>query len=328
MTLTMDMPETLDTEQEELKPVDAAPGDKDTPAHELKAYDPEGEADLQDAGVIPPTVVTSPAADDPKPPRDAVAEYKQKLRDAADRLAAAVLERMEHEAEYKTAKAEEKLAAETLQSLAARGPVHYPLFDGQGQAKQTSDASQVETGPEVSGEAGSPSASNDNQGAGSLAWKNEPLSVLDFPTGLHDKLVADGLDTLGRLEQRRADISLGKEKWPKGVGKAAITKIEDAIVGWLTEHQGSSEAASDPGITTEDAAGLSDPACGDDIGDVADRAGKLLAAKTVRPKGDIYQGGRDAFRKGFALTDCCWVPGPNQDAWLLGFKDAEMEAKV
>ncbi len=45
-----------------------------------------------------------------------------------------------------------------------------------------------------------------------------------------------GVDTVGELENLRKEISLGKKKWPKGIGPAAITKIEDAILDWLRDN--------------------------------------------------------------------------------------------
>lgn len=68
------------------------------------------------------------------------------------------------------------------------------------------------------------------------AWKSAPLADLGLPPKLAEKL-AEVVDTMGQLENMRAEISLGKRTWPKGIGAAKITIIEDAVVKWLTANR-------------------------------------------------------------------------------------------
>ena len=66
------------------------------------------------------------------------------------------------------------------------------------------------------------------------AWRSVDTAELRLPAHLAGKLP----ETLGLLEDLRADITQGKEKWPKGIGPAKITQIEDAVVEWLkVDHQ-------------------------------------------------------------------------------------------
>ena len=97
------------------------------------------------------------------------------------------------------------------------------------------------------------------------AWRAAPLSDLHLKTNVHDKLTEAGISTIGQLEDLRADISNRKAKWPKGIGQAKITEVEDAVVAWLTKNRDAAEfqdaltrwettdnepAESSPAITT------------------------------------------------------------------------------
>lgn len=69
------------------------------------------------------------------------------------------------------------------------------------------------------------------------AWRDASIDELGLAPKLAEKLVEAGCDTIGRLENLRAEISQGREKWPKGVGPAKVTNIEDAVIDWLTKHR-------------------------------------------------------------------------------------------
>lgn len=66
------------------------------------------------------------------------------------------------------------------------------------------------------------------------AWRALTIDhIALFPTSLLKKLRNENLGTIGALEDHRAAVSLGKAKWPKGIGPAKISKIEDALIRWL-----------------------------------------------------------------------------------------------
>jgi len=69
------------------------------------------------------------------------------------------------------------------------------------------------------------------------AWKSAPLADLGLPPKLAEKLTDAEIATIGDLECWRAEISQGHATWPKGIGSAKITIIEDAVVKWLTKNR-------------------------------------------------------------------------------------------
>jgi uncharacterized phage infection (PIP) family protein YhgE len=71
----------------------------------------------------------------------------------------------------------------------------------------------------------------------SEAWKAAAIGELNLGDSLTEKLIENGIATLGQLEALRADIAEHRAKWPKGIGEAKITKIEDAVIDWLTKHR-------------------------------------------------------------------------------------------
>lgn len=313
-------------------------------AEEITALDPDAGEKIDEPA---PTKKTKKQLTEAEQQAKAEREFRKQFIEVAEELADAVLERRRAEEIYKTAKAREKMCGEMLETIADRGPERYPLIEA-------AEAKAVEKPASES----APAAASDD------AWKSRPLSELNLPAGLFDKLIGEGLDTIGRLEQRRADIATGREKWPKGVGTAAITKIEDAVLAWLKVNQHdnatvpepieqdaaesaaaeskatpvahpsttssttpSGIAANDPEATgTTPAAGKGKPDPGD-IGDVAGRLMELIANEAMGEfTNPIYQDGRRAHAEGWVISDCTWTPGPNQDQWLLGYNDAEDEA--
>jgi hypothetical protein len=60
-------------------------------------------------------------------------------------------------------------------------------------------------------------------------WKNDPITCLGLKEALTKRLVESGIQTVGDLEALREKIAVGKEKWPKGIGTAKITDIENAM---------------------------------------------------------------------------------------------------
>lgn len=64
-------------------------------------------------------------------------------------------------------------------------------------------------------------------------WRTSPISELGFPAGLLAKFEEENIATIGDLEDMREQISLGNQSWPKGIGPAKITLIEDRVIEWL-----------------------------------------------------------------------------------------------
>lgn len=68
--------------------------------------------------------------------------------------------------------------------------------------------------------------------------ESESVAVLGLKEAVIEKLIEAGADTLWRLEMLRKDISEGRKEWPKGIGKAKVTAIEDAILAWCASNSG------------------------------------------------------------------------------------------
>lgn len=241
----------------------------------------------------------------------ATKHYLERKRNAEENLSNCVLHRRDCEAALKGAKGSEKAAAELLESVLARGPEQLPLFDKPAATASdgsATDATATETAPAVDPD----------------AWKSAPLSALGLPPSLEEKLTSEGMDTIGRLEQRRADISQGKEKWPKGIGPAKVTAIEDAVVGWLTENQHAAGQDEQPAGDVP-AAAMTDEQL-DQL--LVDRAKALNTGDEdcLEPAGETdaeWDSGVSAFDRGLKLTDCPYTAGTEQDDWLKGWISAK-----
>lgn len=68
--------------------------------------------------------------------------------------------------------------------------------------------------------------------------ESESVAVLGLKEAVIEKLIEAGADTLWRLEMLRKDISEGRKEWPKGIGRAKATAIEDAILAWCASNSG------------------------------------------------------------------------------------------
>lgn len=63
------------------------------------------------------------------------------------------------------------------------------------------------------------------------------ITELSLAPKVTERIIEAGATTIWKLEQLRKDISLGREKWPKGIGAAKVTDIEDALMRWMARNQ-------------------------------------------------------------------------------------------
>ncbi|GEM_PF-6733322 len=68
--------------------------------------------------------------------------------------------------------------------------------------------------------------------------ESESVAVLGLKEAVAAKLIEAGVETLWQLEMLRKGVSEGRKEWPKGIGKAKVTQIEDAILSWCFENSG------------------------------------------------------------------------------------------
>lgn len=173
------------------------------------------------------------------------------------------------------------------------------------------------------------------------AWRAAPLADLALKKNVHEKLIESGVETIGQLEDLRAAISMNKKEWPKGIGKAKITEIEDAVITWLTKNRDSEvfqSAGSNEGGEVIDASFTVIPTATqwDAMTDaqrsvyiteraVAINSGKEdCLAKPAGESGDNWDSGREAFQRGTEITDCPYLPGECQDNWIRGYLNADL----
>ncbi len=95
-------------------------------------------------------------------------------------------------------------------------------------------------------------------------WKSVLISKLDISEKLVEKLNEANVYDLGQLANFREQIALGREKWPKGIGEAKITAIEDAMTEWLTQNRDAGIFSQGGGVVAEPSSALTD-SHGDDI---------------------------------------------------------------
>jgi hypothetical protein len=69
------------------------------------------------------------------------------------------------------------------------------------------------------------------------AWRAARIEELHLPAKLREKLIDAGVETIGQLENLRAEIALAQAVWPKGFTTNKISAVEDSVIAWLTEHR-------------------------------------------------------------------------------------------
>ena len=189
--------------------------EQETEAVALSPESPEEDVILEAEEAVEPEVDPEPEpeptgeVEDDAPPIDPVADHEEEIADLSAQVATAAVYLSKSQAETKSAKKRFDAAVEDLRHIIDRGPKEMPLFD-----KQPREVDL--TGPEPD-----------------LSWESRSIDELSLPDRITNKL---GVETIGQLEDLRKDISLGKAKWPKGIGPTAITKIEDAVLDWLRDN--------------------------------------------------------------------------------------------
>lgn len=77
-----------------------------------------------------------------------------------------------------------------------------------------------------------PAAEND-------AWRSAPFTELGLTFKQNELFEAQGIKTIGQLEDLRARMANGdfSAQWPKGIGPAKVTEIEDRVIDWLDKNR-------------------------------------------------------------------------------------------
>ena len=272
------------------------------------------------------------AIDPPKPSPQEISQaaWKQRIRAISDELAEAALERLEAESRYKAAKNREKAIVEQLSEVMKEGPRVVPLFDRQpdqqpsGQAAADSVAPDAQTWAESGGHVVIEPLTDD-------AWRSVHIAELNLKPKLQERLEEAGCDTIGRLEDLRGEISQGREKWPKGIGKAKITEIEDALEAWFRKNR-------DAAVFAEAQAKAATTAL-ETLADFTERSEEIAefdpCARAVELDDDIenldprhpegvgfWESGFQAYNQNAQVSECPYVAGPEADDWIRGWLSA------
>lgn len=205
--------EQLEGDEEEDQDEDQEDGDEDS----------EEDAEEEQKSNNDAFKIADPAAERSKSIVDVILSD---LADAEAECADAERKVTRCKADLRAAKGEYDAAVEALRSLckAVREDESKPLMPAFMAAEEKAATEGAAAEPEAAAE---PSDS----------WRDAPIGDLAIPDGLIEKLFEAGIDTVGELEELRAEISQGKSKWPKGIGPAKVTTIEDAVLQWLAVNQ-------------------------------------------------------------------------------------------
>lgn len=188
------------------------------------------------------------------------------------------------------------------------------------------------------------------------SWRSASINELGLPDKLVEKLALDGIELIGQLEDRRGEISQGRAKWPKGIGAARITEIENAIVEWLSKDRDQAVLAEcGRANPTEPPEAPTCPAESERASPVIDAANVPTAGQWeamsddeqrdyIARRADLINDGSNScldskhpetdrhWSQGFQdfdadvgggrkceLQDCIYTPGPEMDDWIRGW---------
>lgn len=174
-----------------------------------------------------------PQGDQAPPPGESKADFdfRRRLDEATIDLRECAIAVSRLDAGLKAAKVSLKAAVDTVQRLCARGPEQMPLFD---RAPSVPGAAEAVASP--------PEQPADE-------WRIVAIDGnLDLPKGLIGKLQEADIVTLGELVDAQGGQD-GRHKGLrdiKGVGKAAVDKIEDAIEKYFADNPQRPAAESEP----------------------------------------------------------------------------------
>ena len=187
------------------------------------------------------------------------------------------------------------------------------------------------------------------------AWRDCTIAELGahgLRASLVQRLAELGYDTIGKLEDLRAKISTGAvDRWPKGIGEAKITEIENAVVGWLTANRDAGVFGAIPTTEGDAEDGRDGDAVeegGQDGGSTApseyptteawdkftpqqkidwlgDRCAHIGDTKTARESEKAWKLGNDDWHAGKNVDACEYYPGARCDDWLRGWVTGSME---
>lgn len=256
-------------------------------------------------------------------------QWERDVEAAKERHTAAAITQAQIKESHKIAKAAEEEALEELRDLLNEKPAEPSYYDFVAEFARKKTVAQPVAAEQGVDQPAAPANNSD-------AWRAVPITKLDLPDKLIERLQEDGLDTMGRLEDRRGEISEGKAKWPKGIGAAKITKIEDAVIAWLTANrdqavfqdlQGAATTTEQPdfgGESTTDMVPANEAEAYSDA--INARAATFdvddQGAMQDKTGGGYWERGFEHYDAGGKLSECDLPPSPAQDDFIRGWLSA------
>jgi len=192
------------------------------------------------------------------------ARYAKRLTFATEDYVKSSLHRLELEKQLKRAKKKEQAALDDLDDLRESGPdyrVAMPLGTKSTPSTSTTTAPTFPSHDPLpppaaehtptSPQAGEPEANHAAATAAARDWQSASIDELGLPPSLTEKLRENGCPTIGKLEALRG--SFDGLKSIRGIGKAKIDTIEDAVLAWLSKNRDSAAltAAKESAIAGE-----------------------------------------------------------------------------
>lgn len=284
--------------------------------------------------------------------------YERCLADAKEAHFQAAIAREQLQGELKSAKEDEKAALKLVSKIIAGGPERYlppPPKKNEPKSENTAGGDQGITSPgEGRLDTDTPPAANTSD-----AWRSAPLTELSLPKkGSINRLLKDGIETMGQFEDRRVAVAEGKGEWPKFFGPEKLTLVEEAFLNWLeanrdvwqvpqaapAETAATPDVAQEPITDTPDTAPAAEPSAEQPANTaypdattweswtekqqtkwIEARAEQL--AETIRTGKDetpeefqmTWNEGAEAFIQEDRLENCPFAPGRVMDAWICGW---------
>lgn len=282
----------------------------------------------------------SEAFQDPDIISDGVAEFEKERATLEHKIANVSIELLETSDRAKGLKKFRDVLTDQLMELIANGPepirrAKPPVSNSQPTITTTVDGSELSEDQQAE--------QQQHQLIESNEWRSVSISELCLSKGVNTKLEESNVNTIGDLVDLISEISNHRKEWPKGIGQAKITAIEDSLSVWLTKNRDkdlfgpvaqstqvvneSLDQSPDVIPTISEWEEMTDAQRSMYINNLACKmmevveCGGTILHETI-PQ---WKSGFDAYGDGAAIDECPYVPGDEMDAWLRGFLFADIE---
>jgi len=208
------------------------------------------DAELQSPVTSTPTTAATTAT--PPPPRtheDAEARRRSYLREKdvlQEQISALAIEQVKLKEQIKLCKKESEVLVERLNNLIEdwEHPAP-PVLENEPTTPTSSATTKASLDADKNGgaadddaaPAAGPAVAVSTDAQYRAALESAALDCLGLPNRVVQKLADADCRTIWDLEQLRSEISQGRKKWPKEIGEAKQTQIEDAVLKWVAANQ-------------------------------------------------------------------------------------------